>query len=133
MIFNASLDRRNNVIPFVVPATGAKGGHRDPESPHDPIDEVWPEGARRVSRRSVQAMALLSHAVDHLSARMGGPRCFLVFARSDPRIQAVRLLMMLKLEIYFSSPPDEPWIYRVWRSLWEHRRNGNLAMNDSHH
>lgn len=133
MVFNASLDCRNNVIPFIVRGKrGQEPGDSKPPMAPDATRKPEPQGARRISRQSARAMLVLSHAINHLTSGVDLSGRSLVADPQHPRIEAVRILMTLNLEIYFSSPIDEPWLYRTWRSLFgRRRRNGTLAMNDS--
>jgi hypothetical protein len=133
MVFNASLDRRNNVVPFIVRGERDRThGDRKPANARDAVGAPQPEGARRISRESARAMLLLSHAINYLTTGADRSGCSLIVDPHHPKIEAVRILMTLNLEIYFSCPVEVPWLYRIWRSLLgRRRRNGTLAMNDS--
>lgn len=57
---------------------------------------------RYVSPAAGHALEMLGHAIEYLSdeyVKEGG-----LFAARDPRIEAIRLLMVLNREVYFACP-----------------------------
>jgi hypothetical protein len=106
--------------------------HASGSLPADEGSPSGPERARHLSRTAARAINTLNHAINHLTANFADPAFEPAIDPLGPRVDAVRLLMGLSLEVYFACPECEPWLLRIRRALGNgKRRDGNLGLHDS--
>jgi hypothetical protein len=136
MVFNSGSEKRGTVLQWKDRRDGCKsppglkraGTYTRPAEPGN-------ERARRISKDVSRALQVLGHATKYLTADFADLKTGPFLLPQDPRIEAVRILMLLNLEVYFDCPLNEPWVNRTWRALLGlvKHRNDTLAMHDSRH
>jgi hypothetical protein len=136
MVFNSVSEKRGTLLQWKDRRDGRKGPPGlKPAGMYSRPAEPGDERARRISKDVSCALQMLRHATNYLTADYADLKTAPFLHPQDPRIEAVRILMLLNLEVYFDCPLNEPWVNRTWRALLGlvKHRNDTLAMHDSRH